>query len=1240
MNEKIMTILAAVACTLAVHGERVIDGNEWQDLSRMSLGRERTRAAFAPFADERAALEILPWKTDRQVCLDSDTAWKFKWAKDPASRPAGFEKPDYDVSGWETIKVPCSWQAYGANGKGGWGTALYTNARYPFKKDPPYVMGEPPKEFTNYDARNPVGSYRRDFEVPASWKGDRVFLKFDGVDSFYYLWVNGKYVGFTKDSRCAAEYEVTDFVQPGKNTVALEVYRYSDGSYLEDQDMFRLSGIFRSVWLVRRPQTYIRDFFARAKPTQEGKYDGDWTLTVETELEWPRSVTANGKNDCGDAAVIFELFDMNGNRVSIEMQRDQTFKVKSPKLWSHETPNCYKLVLSLVQGSKTLECVSTLFGFRESKIINGRYCLNGKKVKLCGADRHETDPMYGHFCPRERQEEDVKLMKRANCTLVRNSHYPQDDYWYYLCDLNGIALMDEANVETHGMGYGKESSSHDPRFTLATVWRNMNMVERNKNHPSILFWSHGNESGPGENFKAADDAVHARDWSRPTHYQGDWSASDIDSHMYPSVERVQRRAADTNSKRPYFLCEYAHNMINAMGNLKDYQDAFESSDVVIGGCIWDWVDQGLYKKNKDGKMIIAYGGDFGDAPNNGQFVMNGCILSDRAIEPAYWEIKHVYQPVSVTANLRRRGVPAVYAVTIRNKQFFRGMDRFDAKETILVNGKAVSSRIIDVSGIAPRGVVYIDIPTAAHDANKPGNSVSLRYEFIAKENEGYIEKGYVVASDQIDLPNEQRAMALEASATAAATARDDGKRRVFTAGDVEMAFDLKTGALASYRVGGVERLLSPMTLDAYRAPSSNEVNPAYQWSSFGWRRFVQKAISLGEVEKEDGALAFTVEVECRGEAREELVGYGHPGGRIVAKGAPVSQLAPYFRAVQRWRILGDGSATCRSEIRPVGFRRSLPRIGYGFTLPLDFAKVEWFGRGPFENYRDRKSGAFRGLWTTDLTKFVMPYARPEDANNFEDADAVTLSGAKGAVGFATLGAPFAFAAIPYSPAEIIAASHPPELPPISKVEFGIFAETRGLGGASCGPGPMNRDIIYTSKNYRLDFAILPRPARTALSDKPFEFPPSPTPAAPELRRYKAHSASSSEAGNNEGADNAFDGDFSTIWHTRWQEDTPKYPHFIVGDYGKVLELDGILAVPRQNMRNGRVRRYKIELSDDAVSWRKVAEGDLPKMDEFTEIRFAAPQKGRYMRFTALSPWDKSHPWASMAEFQPLIHAAR
>ena len=1222
-NIIIKSTVAAFAVTflfqLRADGVRTIDGGEWQDMTRMSLGREKTRAGFAPFDSEKAALAVLPWKSSRQISLDSDTAWKFKWAKDPDSRPKDFHDPAYDVSGWETIKVPCSWQAYGANGKGGWGTPVYSNIPYPFKADPPYVMGEPPRHYTNYDARNPVGSYRRDFEVPADWKGDRIFLKFDGVDSFYYLWVNGKYVGFTKDSRCAAEYDVTGFVKPGRNVVALEVYRYSDGSYFECQDMFRLSGIFRSCWLVRRPQVRIRDFFAKVRPEEPGKYDGDWILDVESSV-----VGA----DAGKVSLKTALYTFDDAPVVIERRGEGSFLVSNPGLWSPEEPNCYKLVLSLEQEGRTLESVSAIVGFRESRIIDGRYCLNGRKVKLLGVNRHETDPMFGHFCPRERQEEDIKLLRRANCNIVRNSHYPQDDYWYYLCNIYGIALMDEANVESHGI-FGV--TPREERFRKSIVWRVLNMVERNKNHPAVLFWSHGNECGGGVNFHIANDAVHARDASRPTHYESDWGASDLDSNMYPRVDTVWHRARDTNVQRPYFMCEYAHNMINAMGNLKDYHDAIDSSDVIIGGCIWDWVDQGLYKKNDKGQMIIAYGTDFGDEPNQGQFVMNGCILADRSLEPGYGEIRHVYQPAAVLALADGRSAKIV------NRQFFRGMDSWDLRESVIVNGKALASRMIDVSDVGPRGEKTIAIPAAALDANRPGNSVSVRYEFIVKRAERFVEKGYVIADDQIDLENSSRAQALAAASKGDVKVEDKDGTRVFTANGVVAKFDLKAGVLASYKVNGKERLLCPMTLDAYRAPSSNEVEPAEKWSRYGWREFKATALSVGGVTsaKDAGAsLEFAMETEFAGAASEELRKYGENGGYLERKGAPNRFKAPVFRAVQLWRVYADGTLTCQSEIRPQGVKRELPRIGYRFVLPLDCGKVEWFGRGPFENYRDRKSGAFRGLWNTDLAKFVMPYARPEDANNFEETDAVTLSGAKGSIGFATLGSPFAFTAIPYSAKELIDASHPPELPAPSKVEFGIYAQTRGLGGASCGPGPLKRDIIDTARDYRLDFAILPRKAETALSVPPAVLPPPPQGTGLLFRPRKLH-AVSSEQGGVERASNAFDGDPDTFWHTRYTENVPDYPHSISCDLGGEKVLRGVLAFQRQDMPNGRVRTCAIETSLDGKSWTKVKECDLAAED-ITEVKFASPVKARYMRFVALKPHNRSEKWASMAEIQPVF----
>ena len=1029
------------------------DGSEWQDLTRMSLGREPARAGFAPFQDESSALRIHPWLSTRMICLDSDVDWKFNWVKEPALRPVGFERPDYDVSAWPTIKVPCSWQALGAGEKGGWGTPIYTNFRYPFKFDPPYVMGEPPKDFTSYAERNPVGSYRRTFAVPASWKGDRVFLKFDGVDSFYYLWINGKYVGFSKDSRSPAEFDVTELLKDGENTVALEVYRYSDGSYLEDQDMFRLSGIFRSVWLVRRPQSYIRDFFVKTRPMKDRGFDGDWVMEVDVECV----------GECKDDRLTISLFTFENRMVGLRATaspRPVSFVVSKPKLWTPETPNCYKLVIG-----NGREFVSAIVGFRTSEIVNGRYELNGKKVKLHGANRHETDPMYGHYVTRERHEQDIRMLKEANCNIVRNSHYPQDDYWYYLCDVNGIALMDEANMECHGYWEGGD----DPRFTQAMVWRNVNMVERNKNHPSILFWSFGNESGKGRNFKAMRETVKARDTSRPTHAVDNWDEADFEASMYPSVEWLKGKADYAEAKKPYYISEYAHNMCNAMGNLKDYHDVVESSDVIIGGTIWDWVDQGLYKSAKfkvesgkfEERRIIAYGGDFGDRPNDGTFVMNGCVLSDRTPEPGYYEVKHVFQPVSVVAG------GDGHSARIVNKQFFRGLDVYDATETVFVGGKAIASRKLDLDDVGPQGEKTFALPRAALAANKPNSRVSVRYSFACRAKDGALRKGYVVAEDQIDLwDSSKEAVAepgragrpLPAASTQSPSVADDGTRRVLSASGVVASFDLASGVLASYAVNGRERLLKPMALDAFRAPSSNEGWPGDEWKANGWTEFKSSAVRVGDVRKEKGGVSFSLVTE-----------YVGIGGHWHKEENPTT-----FRVTQNWHMDGDGMLALKSEIRPVGTKtNSLPRIGYRFTMPQEFSRVEWFGRGPFENYRDRKSGAFIGLWSMDLRGWKLPYARGEDANNFEDTESVTLSDGRDKIGFATLGSPFAFTAIPWSPLELASAAHPEELPNASKVEFGIYAETRGLGGASCGPLPLDRDIISTDRSYRLDFTILP-----------------------------------------------------------------------------------------------------------------------------------------------------------------------
>lgn len=1161
--------------------DREIDGDEWQDNSRLSLGKEAPRAAFASFDSEESALKILPEFSPRQISLDSEKEWKFNWAPDPKCRPADFYRLEYDVSDWPSIRVPCSWQAMGAGKKGGWGTPIYTNQRYPFRIDVPggsRVMLEPPKEYTAYEERNPVGSYRRDFKVPSSWDGSDVFLKFDGVDSFFYLWVNGEYVGFSKDSRSPAEFNVTEFIRFGeKNTVALEVYRYSDGAYLEDQDMFRLSGIFRRTWLIARPKMRVRDFFARARPVLPDDFGGAWELDVEM--------------DGGTEAALYTWDDEL-------VARSATGKmtVVSPALWSAEAPNCYKLVVN--NGEEWVSCV---FGFRVSEIKNGRYYFNGKPIKLKGANRSETDPMYGHYVSKARHEQDFALMKAANCNAVRNSHYPQDDYWYYLCDTKGLYVVDEANVETHGYGYGIESLSHCTAWREPTVARNMAMLERNKNHPSVVIWSYGNEAGPGENFEAVRDAIKARDRSRPTHYERDWSVADMDGCQYPSVAWTWQKARESSSPKPFYISEYAHNMCNAMGNLADYQEAIESSDVILGATIWDWVDQGLYKKTPEGRTIIAFGGDFGDKPNDGAFVMNGVVLSDRTPEPGYYEVKHVYRNWTVTAtNYFQR-------IVVKNKNFFIDSRGVDLKWTLLVDGEKEDGGWFDLYGLGPRQEAIYDMPMEAVRELRFGGTVSVRFEFV--------KDGEVVADDQIDLLEDRNYRSLASRGGKVAFESDDNEF-VFKTGDMKVVFSRRTCMPVSIKKRGwvfdKELLKTPVALDAYRVPSSNESWLGEEWAKLGLDALEATPLSDPVVENRDGALTFAALVEW------------------TAKEAKVPDSAKIkFATALRWTIYPDGIAACRVQIRPLGPKKELARVGFTMELEDSSPKVEWFGCGPWENYADRKSGAFLGRWEMDAEDFYFPYARNENCGNREGTRGVRV----GDLTVRTLGAPFAFEVNPYSSSELRAAVHPPELPESDKTVFGIYAATRGLGGASCGPGPMDRDIIMTTGDFELAFAI-----SLADSDLSARVPgvEEQLPELPErvsAKVPKIISCSSREPREGE-PEFLVDGDIGTIWHSQYGTTMGSFPHSVTVQMPEEMDVKGMAFFGRQSGENGRVKDCHVEFSLDGQTWGEPIRMTLENSPERQDVIFPAPVRARYWRFTAENN-HHGNDFASMAEIEPI-----
>jgi len=1197
VHAALLTALAAASAFAASP-----DGREWQDNQRLSYGKEPARAAFSSFPDEKSALKILPEYAPRQISLDGDNVWRFNWAPNPEERPLAFWREDFDDSSWPFIKVPCSWQALGASQNGGWGVPIYTNQRYPFALDRPggsIVTNTPPKDYTAFAHRNPVGSYRRTFDVPEDWRESDVFLKFDGVDSFFYLWVNGEYVGFAKDSRSPAEFNITKYLwregrEGSKNTVALEVYRYSDGAYLEDQDMFRLSGIFRRTWLLARPKRRVTDFFVTAHPVLRDKYDGLWEVKVDT--------------DPGNEIALYTWDDkLVGRWIA------HTFTVAVPKLWSAEQPNLYKIVVN--NGE---EYVSSPFGFRVSEIRDGRYMLNGQKIKLKGANRHETDPMYGHYVTKERHEQDIGMLKAANCNAVRNSHYPQDDYWYYLCDVHGIYLVDEANVETHGYGYGERSLSHCPEWTKMTVDRNMAMVERNKNHPSVVIWSYGNEAGPGRNFAAARDAIKARDLTRPTHYERDWSVADMDGCQYPSVAWVGQKAADAKSKKPFYISEYAHNMGNAMGNLKDYQDAIESSDVILGATIWDWVDQGLYKEDADGNRIIAYGGDFGDRPNDGFFVMNGVVLSDRTPEPGYWEVRHVYQNWSVKAtnNFQR--------IVVRNKNYFTTAAGVQLGWHIFVDGKSYATGKVNLRGLAPQREAVYDMPMAAMDAMRRGTA-SIRFTF-AKNDE-------TIAEDQIDLFQARDTETISSSRTLAEllsfglvkreveySEPDDSddagaeKTMTFKAGALTVTFSRQTGMPVSIKKAGriwdTELLASPIVLDAYRAPSSNENGKEREWRSQGLDEIGVESVDVGPVEECGRALTFTTLAKWR--------------GKTAANGL---KPAVAFNVATRWTVYPDGTLSCQSKIRPEGPAKELARIGYSFKMASANPSVRWFGRGPWENYPDRKSGAFLGLWEEKAREFFVPYGRPEDCGNREDTQGFSVGG----MTIRTLGAPFAFEVSPYAPTELTAERHPDELPENTTTFVGVFAATRGLGGASCGPGPIERDIIRTRQDFDLSFTL-------SLSDDTLTARAPSTdaslPVLPEVQYAggaKIATCSSREPGEGD-PENAIDGDPDTIWHSQYGTTVGSFPHSIAVELPAVVKMKGLVCYGRRNGENGRIKDCMVETSLDGKTWTECARTTLANTANGQTIAFPEAAQAKFYRFTAFNN-HHGNDFASMAELE-------
>lgn len=1265
-------------------------GWEWQSPDSVAVNKLQPHAWFFSFRNIDEARKVLPENSSYWKSLDG--MWKFHWAPNPDERPKDFFRTDYDVSKWDDIKVPMNWNMAGLqrDGKNKYGDPLYSNQRVIFQHSwQPMndwkggVMRTPPKDWMTYRNRNEVGSYRRTFTVPADWKGQEIYLNFDGVDSFFYLYINGKYVGFSKNSRNLAEFNITPYLnkEGEENTVAVEVYRHSDGSFLESQDMFRLPGIFRTVALTAKPQVQVRDL--KAIPNLDETYSNAKLhitaqlqnlskkaikgYTIQYSLYANRLYSDENTLLSGVTASAKLAGKLNAKgEIELEATLDAANKVS---LWSAEAPHRYTLVGELKDGKgRTVQTFSTFVGFRKVEIketpaekdefgLAGRYYyLNGQPIKLKGVNRHENNVKAGHTVSREQMEHEIFLMKRGNINHVRNCHYPDAPYWYYLCDKYGIYLEDEANVESHEYYYGKQSLSHVPEFRNAHIARNMEMVHATVNHPSVVIWSLGNEAGPGKTFVDCYNAIKAYDTSRPVQYERNNDIVDMGSNQYPSIAWVQGAVQGKYKlKYPFHISEYAHSMGNACGNLIDYWDAIESTNFFMGGAIWDWVDQALDKQDPaTGKTYWAYGGDFGkdNKPNDGMFCMNGIMRPDLTPKAQYFEVKKVYQNVGVKAIDMKQG-----QIEIFNKNYFEPLKNYQIVWSLYKDGVCVKKNqplqgAKNIVGPREKGIYTLPYDYASLDAN---SEYFVTVQFLLGKDMPWAKKGYVQMEEQL------RVKGADVAAPSIAAVAKNGKamkyqldkaakRANITGENFQVAFDLNTGAIYSLRYGNqiIIKDGNGPQLDAYRAPTDNDAGIGYHnaWFKNGLYdlQHVVKSWTCTP-NKKDGTYKLDFTVESQGKEGCD-VNYGNRDRdpescyNFEKNKRALTDADLKFTSRQIYTIYKDGSIEMQSAIGANRSKVILPRIGYSMVLPSELNQYDYYGRGPVNNYNDRKTSQFIGWYHSPVAEQGIMLPKPQAQGNREEVRwcAVTNSQQQGVVFISD--STMSASALPWSQQELTLAAHPYQLPKSSGTHLHLDAKVTGLGGASCGQGgPLTPDQVRSTPT---TFGFIIRPAVKS------ELPNLVKVSATGRKMVKDIMQQMKQNQQNTGLQIAFassqepdegdasylvDGDPSTIWHTMYSITLAKYPHWVDFDAGKQKVIKGFTYLARQDgSLNGCIKDYEIYVSNDNKNWGEpVAKGSFEKTAKLQKVMFGKPVKARYVRLRALNE-QSGQDYASGAEF--------
>jgi len=1048
--------IAATTTSAAMMVDASSDNNrphDWENPAVSEINREDPRAYFIPYASAEQAM-----RHDVRISPNIKSLngmWKFNLSHTPSVRPVDFFRDDFDTRKWKSIKVPANWELEGYD------VPIYTNIRYPHEATPPTIQ----------QYYNPVGSYKRTFTVPRAWTGREIILHFGAVSSAMYVWVNGRQVGYSEDSKTPAEFAITKYLRKGENSLAVEVYRWSDGSYLEDQDFWRMSGITRDVYLMGRGPQHIRDF--RVSSSLVNTYT-DGELSVSVELANPASAASSLTVDAvlmdGGTRVASVSRDVHvGGRSAVVILGSTIAGVKQ---WSAEHPNLYRLLITLKNKSgKVIEVLHQDVGFRSVEIKDARLLVNGVPIYLKGVNIHEHHQVTGHYLDEATMLKDIQLMKSHNINAVRTSHYPQPERWYELCNEYGLYLIDEANVESHGMGYGDKSLAKDPAWKDAHLFRTRNMFERDKNQPSVIIWSLGNEAGNGVNFNATYAYLKSVDTSRPVQYEQarGGSNTDIMCPMYDRIKNMVEYAAG-NPTKPYIQCEYAHSMGNSTGNLQDYWDVIEKYPVLQGAFIWDWVEQGILTKDAQGDMFWAYGGDLGGdtLATDGNFCCNGIIQADRTPKPALYEVGKVYQNIGFKAVDLGAG-----EIELVNKHAFTNLSDYDVTWEVVADGRVVKSGKAAGLNVAPKTAKKVKLNVTV-DAT-PATEYFLNIAATLKKRNGILPAGTKLAYEQFKLPFGTDAIASSPGALPAVSVTEKGSSIVVAGKGFTIGFSKDDAAMNSCTVDGNEMLLAGPVPNFWRAPIDNDFGNELDKRSRVWRKAgEQKTVRSASVREISGGAVVTFDFDLNDD-----------NNRAIAQYTSV------------YTVLGTGDVIVHNRFKMT--RDSLPeiiRFGVNLVMPRRFDRISWLGRGPHESYADRYTSATVGVYSGAVADQYFPYVRPQENGNKTDVRWMTITDKKG-FGFEFVGMPLLSASAHHQIMEDFESPdrtdgrgkaglkmirrHVNDVKPRELTSVNIDYRQQGVGGDDSWGAWTHDEYRLREKAYEFAFRILPlRPGDKAV----------------------------------------------------------------------------------------------------------------------------------------------------------------